>query len=114
MPARARPRALPDPPPQAKPRLSHEREGDASQGPGQRNGSNHGQCGHYQEIEEPPVFQRNDGAPGWMGQNDANGTYFTPAFTRFPPEHSAPLHGHHCDEQIIRLRVEGEVEVISR
>jgi hypothetical protein len=49
-----------------------------------------------------------------MGQNDANGTFFTPAFTRFRPEHSAPLHGHHCDEQIIRLRVEGEVEVISR
>ena len=50
---------------------------------------------------------------GWE-QNGANGTFFTPAFTRFRPEHSAPLHGHHCDEQIIRLRVEGEVEVISR
>lgn len=64
-------------------------------------------------IDEVPLVDRGDGVATTLlvGTERVGKTAFTSGLTRFPPGRAAPVHSHNCDEMVILLEGEGEVEV---
>ena len=65
-------------------------------------------------IAQAPVHARGDGVetlPLVGAENSAGGARVTTGVTRFPPGTKIPFHSHNCDEQVLILEGEAQVDV---
>lgn len=68
-------------------------------------------------IAQAPVHARGDGVetlPLVGAENSAGGARVTTGVTRFPPGTKVPFHSHNCDEQVLILEGEAQVDVEGR
>ena len=65
-------------------------------------------------IDKAPVHARGDGVetlPLVGAENSGGGARVTTGVTRFPPGTKVPSHSHNCDEQVLILDGEAQVDV---
>jgi mannose-6-phosphate isomerase-like protein (cupin superfamily) len=65
-------------------------------------------------IGQAPVHARGDGVqtlPLVGAENSAGGARVTTGVTRFPPGTKVPFHSHNCDEQVLILEGEAQVDI---
>jgi mannose-6-phosphate isomerase-like protein (cupin superfamily) len=65
-------------------------------------------------LDKAPVHARGDGVetlPLVGNENSGGGAQVTTGVTRFPPGTKVPYHSHNCDEQVLILEGEAQVDV---
>jgi len=64
-------------------------------------------------LDKAPVHARGDGVETLplIGSENSGGARVTTGVTRFPPGTKVPFHSHNCDEQVLILEGEAQVDV---
>jgi len=64
------------------------------------------------KLEDAPVFKRGDGIETTLlVDNKGCGAGITSGYTSFPAGKEVPVHCHNCDEQVVLIEGEADVEI---